>query len=166
MRIAAYNKINVDIPQNYDIIYLRRQYMAKYYHSTTALSKKLDVEVAELFSALQKLNLVVKENNQWQLTEDGKKLGGIVQKDETHGEYPAWPDTIPLESIKKELDKLDKESTYHLLTASKVGEKFNVEPRKMKILQFPRRGTVVSSFQRKFLYVWGLLPRSLGVTLI
>ena len=45
--------------------------------STTQLAKKRGVAQNQLFAQLNALGLIQKDNDQWVLTEDGERLGGV-----------------------------------------------------------------------------------------
>ena len=99
--------------------------------STTALSKKLNVEVSDLFIALQNLNWIIRDKDKWKLTEEGKKAGGTVKNDEKFGEYILWPISISMENIVKQLDK----ANHNLLTASAIAEQLKrVKPEKINLI--------------------------------
>jgi len=104
--------------------------MSENYQSTTALSKTLGIEPSELFILLQKLNWILRKDEKWILTDEGKTIGGVIKKDEKFGEYIVWPGTIPLEKIKSLL----VEANHNLLKVSEIGAKFNTSPQKMNLI--------------------------------
>lgn len=66
------------------------------YLSATALSKEIGISSKDLMSKLEKLNFIVRENDEWNLTNTGKNKGGQMKKGQ-YGEYIAWPETIAKE---------------------------------------------------------------------
>ncbi|HOF35056.1 MAG TPA: glycerol kinase [Spirochaetota bacterium] len=98
--------------------------------STTALSKKLNIELSELFNALQKLNWIFRENDKWALTNDGILAGGKIKKDDNYGEYIIWPETISIDKIKAQI----YDSNSHMLTASAIGEHFKTSAQKINLI--------------------------------
>lgn len=118
---------------NINIIYIKTNMehpMAEKYLSTTALSKNLNVEVSDLFIALQNLKWISRENDKWSLTEEGKKIGGLVKNDQKFGEYIVWPGTISFDDITKQLEK----ANHNLITASAIAEKVNISPQKINLI--------------------------------
>ncbi len=101
--------------------------MSEKFLSTTAISKKLGIEASDLFIILQRLNWIVRNDDKWNLTKEGEKIGGHLKKDEKFGEYIVWPETLPIDSIKSAMN----ESNHNLLTASAVAEIFKTTPQKI-----------------------------------
>jgi hypothetical protein len=98
--------------------------------STTALSKTLEVDLSELFSALQKLSWITRENDKWILTNDGIIAGGKMKKDDSFGEYITWPQSIDIDKIKSQIS----DSNSHMLTASVLAEKLKTTAQKMNLI--------------------------------
>lgn len=63
------------------------------YFSTTALSKEIDISSKELFRKFEQLNWIERKNNDWVLTNLGKKHGAMIKKGQ-YGEFIAWPSSI------------------------------------------------------------------------
>jgi len=59
--------------------------------SVTQLSKLLKARPADVFAFLQGEGLIVREDDEWRLTEKGKSYGGEVMKSKRFGEFLVWP---------------------------------------------------------------------------
>lgn len=66
--------------------------------SATALSKELGISSKDLTSKIEKLNWIVKKNEEWVLTSLGKSIGAEMKKGQ-YGEYIAYPETVVKELI-------------------------------------------------------------------
>ena len=73
--------------------------------STTALSKSLSISSKELFTRLSELGFIVRENESWVLTDQGKAKGGSYKKSERFGEYIVWPEDLSIETPQATSDK-------------------------------------------------------------
>ena len=104
--------------------------MSEKFLSTTAISKNLGIDTSELFLVLQRFDWIVRSNEKWILTKEGEAIGGLLKKDDKYGEYIVWPETIPLDKIKKSID----ESNNNLLTASTIAEKYKTSPQKINLI--------------------------------
>jgi len=92
--------------------------------STTSIAKKLNIEAAEVFSALKNADWMKHKDNKWELTETGKSKGGVIYKD-----YIVWP-----VALSDEIKKLVVEENKDLLTVSKIAEQFRVNPQKLNLI--------------------------------
>ncbi|MRH41573.1 glycerol kinase [Aquibacillus halophilus] len=64
------------------------------YISTTALSKELKMNVKEVFQIFLANGLINRVEENWVLTDNGRKIGGTIKKHPRIGEYIAWDETI------------------------------------------------------------------------
>lgn len=87
--------------------------------STTQLAKKHGLQTKELFGLLNAKSYIVRNNDQWELTEKGSKAGGDY-RDGAHGPYIVWPEDITL-----------KNAPTSFLTATKVGKEFDLSGQKI-----------------------------------
>lgn len=87
------------------------------YLSTTALSKKMNIPVADLFKKLLQMGLIKKEGDSWSLTDEGKEKGGTVKYNKKIGYWIAWPENIGYHL---------QENEQKLLNATKLSEHFNI----------------------------------------
>lgn len=101
--------------------------MNKTHVSTTVLSKRLNVESRMLFDLLVDKKLVIKDKNDWELTDAGKKIGGIYQETKEGRRYIAWPSGLTLDVF--ESVSVSKYRT-NLLIATKIGEHFSISAEK------------------------------------
>lgn len=93
--------------------------------SASALARNRNLESRDLFKILVENNWIYKKDEQWQLTKEGRMAGGETNYNPKFGEYIVWP-------INLDLDKaIDYKST---LTATKIGEHFNLSNRKINLL--------------------------------
>ncbi len=95
--------------------------------STTQLAKKRGLAPSQLFSRLNDLGLLKKEDDQWVLTEAGERVGGINLTGK-YGVYVAWPEDIEFDGIGEE------SSTEQLITATAIGKHFDLSPNKMNYI--------------------------------
>lgn len=89
------------------------------YLSTTKLAEKFAMQPKELFAQLATLGLIKQKDGSWELTEEGKKKGGIVKDGKQYGPYIAWPSNIDL--------NLSNEA---LITATVIGKHFELSATK------------------------------------
>lgn len=62
--------------------------------STTALARRLDLPVQELFAALKNLQWITRQGDSWVLTARGEFEGGRYQHSKRFGRYVVWPKTL------------------------------------------------------------------------
>jgi hypothetical protein len=96
--------------------------------STTQIAKQRGITPNELFSQLNELGLLKKENDQWMLTEAGVLLGG-VHLNSKYGQYAAWPEDIDFGQM-----AANESSTDKLITATAIGKHFDLSPNKMNYI--------------------------------
>lgn len=95
--------------------------MTTKYISTTALSKEIQVPAKEVFQRLADNGLVVRVENSWVLTEEGKQKGGIVKTHPQYGSYIAWREDLKDDPILKPI-----ENEKNLITATVLGSHFGI----------------------------------------
>lgn len=95
--------------------------MENKYLSTTALSKELQVSGKEIFKILSDEGLLVREENNWVLTEDGIKKGGIVKNSPRFGDYIAWQEDFKNDPI---FNQVDDDKT--LINATTLAKNFGI----------------------------------------
>ncbi|MEH7226361.1 glycerol kinase [Bacillus sp. JJ1566] len=91
------------------------------YLSTTALSKEIKIPAKDVFAILADYGLINREENNWILTEKGKKHGGIVKSHPQYGTYIAWNEEMKNNSI---FQKLENEE--NLLNSTSLGKHFGI----------------------------------------
>jgi hypothetical protein len=62
--------------------------------STTALAKKLDIPVQQLFATLKDYGWINRSNERWVLTAKGEFEGGTYHKSQRYGSYIVWPEHL------------------------------------------------------------------------
>ncbi len=92
--------------------------------STSALAKQLEVQTKDLFSKLLQLGYIVKDGENWKLTDLGKTEGGKYQESEKFGRYIVWPENL----------QLNKPTTTQTITATTIGKHFNVSANKVNFI--------------------------------
>ncbi|WP_026562042.1 hypothetical protein [Bacillus sp. J37] len=95
--------------------------MSKKYLSTTALSKEIQLPAKEVFKLLSESGLVIREEDNWNLTDKGKEKGGIVKSHPKFGAYIAWSVDFKDDSIFKTENLNPK-----LLTSTALGSHFGI----------------------------------------
>jgi hypothetical protein len=99
------------------------------YLSTTALAKKIEKTPSELFQQLFEMGLLVKKDNTWELTADSQAKGGLYREHKKYGRYIVWP-----ESIITKLDSTNEDKKQKLLTATAIGQIFEIPSRRMNLI--------------------------------
>ena len=62
--------------------------------STTALAKKLDIPVQQLFATLRDYGWIRRSGDTWVLLPKGEYEGGTYQNSRRYGRYIVWPGTL------------------------------------------------------------------------
>lgn len=62
--------------------------------STTALAKKLDIPVQQLFAVLKDYGWIQRKQDSWALTPKGEYEGGSYQSSRRYGSYIVWPEQL------------------------------------------------------------------------
>jgi hypothetical protein len=62
--------------------------------STTALAKKLDIPVQQLFAVLKDYGWIQRTQDSWALTPKGEYEGGSYQSSRRYGSYIVWPEQL------------------------------------------------------------------------
>ena len=62
--------------------------------STTALARKLDIPVQQLFAVLKDYGWIQRPSDSWVLTSKGEFEGGTYHSSHRYGSYIVWPDTL------------------------------------------------------------------------
>jgi hypothetical protein len=62
--------------------------------STTALARRLDVPVQQLFSTLRDYGWIQRADDSWSLTPKGEFEGGSYHSSRRYGSYIVWPETL------------------------------------------------------------------------
>jgi len=95
--------------------------------SASALAKRLNKNTRELFIELSDKKLIYRKDEQWYLTRKGKEFGGETIFNPKYGEYIVWPEEFNPFQLKEEDRK-------ELLTATKIGEKFNLSSQRINLI--------------------------------
>lgn len=95
--------------------------MANKFISTTALSKELQLPAKDVFSLLAENGYVIREDNNWILTEKGIEIGGVVKTHHQYGSYLAWKEDFKNDPLFKVL-----EADKNLLNATDIASNFGV----------------------------------------
>lgn len=93
--------------------------------STTALAKKRNLESKELFKELKSRGWIYKKDDQWNLTKEGKMVGGEMKYNPKFGEYFVWPSNL-------DLDKNVQSS--ETLNSTKIGQDFNISAQRINAI--------------------------------
>jgi hypothetical protein len=88
--------------------------------STTQLAKQFGMQPKELFAHLETLDLIKQKNGSWELTEEGKKKGGLIKDSKQYGPYITWPSDLAL----------NLPTNAALITATVVGKHFDLSATK------------------------------------
>ena len=99
--------------------------------STSALAKKLNIPSKQLFRQLVEANLIVREEDVWQLTHVGKAAGGEQKSHPKYGDYVVWPENLTLDNISQIRASAGEPKN---LTATQVGKHFQVSANKVNFI--------------------------------
>lgn len=75
--------------------------------STTALAKERNIESKDLFEMLSTKGWIFKKLDKWQLTTEGKMVGGELTYNPKFGEYIVWPTNLNLDEQVKRQDTVN-----------------------------------------------------------
>ncbi len=89
--------------------------------STSQLAKRLNIPTKHLFGKLVDLDHIVREGEDWKLTENGKGVGGVYKDHPKYGRYIVWPEDIVLEGA----------TQGDMVNATHLGEKFDISARRI-----------------------------------
>ncbi|MBK6286616.1 MAG: glycerol kinase [Gammaproteobacteria bacterium] len=98
------------------------------YLSGSALARRLNIPVRELFTLLAEHGWIVRNGEQWRLTRKGEFEGGRYQESERFGPYIAWPEQV----LEHRLFSTNPGST--LLTAAALGARVRLSARQTNLL--------------------------------
>jgi ribosomal protein S19E (S16A) len=98
--------------------------------STSALAKERNIESKDLFKILSNKGWIYKNDDKWNLTNEGKSAGGEIKNSQQYGDYIVWPENINWEE-KKSADQSGKLKYYN---ATHLGEHFEVSNRKINLI--------------------------------
>lgn len=93
--------------------------------STSALAKMRHIEAKQLFSDLKRAGYIARKNDKWILTEEGAKFGGEYAEHAKFGQFIVWPTALHIE-LSTNVGKT--------LTATQLGEKLNLTPKRINQL--------------------------------
>ncbi len=62
--------------------------------STSALARKLDIPVQQLFATLKDYGWILRQGDSWLLTPKGEFEGGSYQESRRYGRYVVWPESL------------------------------------------------------------------------
>lgn len=93
--------------------------------STTALAKQHSLSSKNLFQIFQGLEYIQRnEDDAWELTDSGLKKGAEYKENKQYGRYIVWPEDINIEKAKVQEN----------ITATKIGQHFNLSARKTNVI--------------------------------
>lgn len=93
--------------------------------STTALAKIYNILPKELFSQLLELGYIMKQDENWILTELGIKSGGAIKESSQYGQYIVWPENLVLNKPK---------TNAQLVTSTSIGKVFDLPANKINFI--------------------------------
>jgi hypothetical protein len=88
--------------------------------STSSLSRKLKISSKELFLELEQVGFIVKDNDNWILTDLGKEKGGEYKESKQYGKYIIWPEDLEITTKQN-----------NTLTSTMIGKHFNISANKV-----------------------------------
>jgi len=116
--------------------------------STSALAKKRDIDAQQLFKDLSKAGYLSRHEGQWLLTDLGAKFGGEYVDHPKYGKFVVWPDNLLVDLTA---------TSGNTLSATKVGEYFKLNPKKINQL-FSELGWIAKQDQE-----WIVTPSGIRV---
>ncbi len=123
--------------------------MSEQFLSTTRLAKELGLEAKQVFATLQAHGFLKREDDQWQLAEEGLAFGGKILSSEKFGDYVAWPPALAEHEMF--VDVLPE-----WLTATRLGQVFGLSGKianailfDLGLIQRDQRGWMVTEHATK-----------------
>ena len=102
--------------------------------STTAIAKQLGLSAKEAFDRLLEDGLVVRVDDQWQLTDEGFSRGGEYKHSQKYGQYIVWPESWLKEEAESD-ESIDQEQPADsYITATEIGKHFDLSANKMNFI--------------------------------
>lgn len=98
--------------------------------STTAVAKKMNLSIKEVFALLSGYTWIEKSDDGWTLTELGKEIGGDYVTHPKYGTYIAWPDDIVNQLGYAEESEVPDDAE-KLLSATAIGEQLNISAQRV-----------------------------------
>jgi hypothetical protein len=92
---------------------------------TTYLAKELKMSTKEMFQQLVEVGLIIRNGDDWELTQAGKSKGGIYKQVDNKRRI-IWP-----ESIIADLDDTQAKQSGNLVTATYISDKFDIPARSL-----------------------------------
>lgn len=93
--------------------------------STTQLSKKLGINTRDAFAKLLELGLIIRQDDAWALTDQGKEAGADYRVGDKVGRYIVWP-----ESVTGSLSD-SEDSDGEFISATKLGAPYDVSAQRI-----------------------------------
>lgn len=93
--------------------------------STTALAKIHNIPPKELFSQLVELGYILKQDDNWILTDSGIKNGGSIKESAQYGQYIVWPEDLNLNK---------PQANSQLITSTSIGKNFDLPANKINFI--------------------------------
>ena len=90
--------------------------------STTALAKERNLEPKALFEVLKEKGWILKKDDHWLLTKEGKIVGGDMIYNPKYGEYIVWP---------IDLDLSNKSNKTDTLTSTQIGGQYKLSAQRV-----------------------------------
>ncbi|CAH0532661.1 hypothetical protein VST7929_00502 [Vibrio stylophorae] len=96
--------------------------------STSALAKKRQIDLKTLFIQLQQAGLIARQQEQWQLTDLGRRHGGEYKQSDKFGTYIIWPNDLDVRGQ----SALKQEQGYH--SAKQIAHYFSLSANQINLL--------------------------------
>ncbi len=101
--------------------------------STSALAKHLGLTSKDLFSNLAEKGYIQRQNDTWQLTDEGLRQGGAYVESSKYGQYITWPENLLANEL-NEMPETRNESGNTSLTARMIGAYFDISANKINFI--------------------------------
>jgi len=95
---------------------------------TTYLSKELKMSTKAMFQQLVEVGLIIRNGDDWELTQAGKSKGGIYKQVDNKRRI-IWP-----ESIVADLDDTKAKQSGNLVTATYISDKFDIPASRINLI--------------------------------
>ncbi|WP_430009834.1 hypothetical protein [Methylophaga lonarensis] len=102
--------------------------------STSALAKQIGLSSKDLFIKLADKGYIQRENEEWQLTDEGQRKGGEYVESSKYGKYITWPEGL-LADEQEVSSEINTGAGYsETLTARIIGAHFDISANKINFI--------------------------------
>lgn len=98
--------------------------------STSSLAKNNSIPANKLFNQLQSQGLIIRENDSWIPTKQGRDAGAKIVNSKRYGDYIEWPEDFNPNQQKESSASIENEGN-QFLSSTEIGKHFNFSANKV-----------------------------------